>query len=328
MSVFSILKKGLDTIAANPVLVLPPVLLDLYFWFGPRLTSRALFQRLAGLVAESIQTAPAIDEEFSQQVAAQMELLIDLIGQFGERFNLLWGFSNYPIAIPSSMSGILPFMPGRMPLVNPIGQPIIIEVPMQIPVFVLISLPILAAGIGLGTMYHRWIAQSTDPEGQVVPFYKGWIRVLLVAALMGAAGFVLVFAILFVVGLINLIFGQQIGILVMGLSFSLLLGVFIYLFFTPYALIKGRQNILLAMLDSFNVIRINLVSSLFFLITAGGLLYLTNLVWLMPGDDSWYTLLGILGHGFISPVLIASGYIYYQDRFSFLEKLKKRLVSA
>lgn len=328
MSVFSTIRKGLDTVAAYPELVVPPILLDLFLWFGPRLTSRALFQRIADLVSESIRTAPTLDTEFSQQMAAQLDLFIELVGQFGERFNIFWGLSNFPIAVPSSMIGILPFLPGRMPLANPLGRPMIIEIPMQIPAIVLVSLPILVVGMGLGTLYHRWIASKTDQAEELVPFFIGWIRVLLLAALLGSVGFVLMFGILFVVGLVNLILGPQIGILVMGLGFSLLLGAIIYLFFTPYAIIRNRRNILIAMLDSFNIVRINIIGTLFYLLTAGGLLHLTNMVWLMPEDGSWYTLLGIVGHGFISSVLIASGYIFYQDRMVFLENLKKRLFSA
>ena len=327
MGVFAVLRKGLDVVAADPKLVLFPIVLDLFLWFGPRLSSSALFQQISELMKESFRSAPALDVEVNQQMTEQLDLFVELLAEFGSRFNLFWGLSSYPVAVPSSMVGLLPLIPGRMPYENPLGRPMAIEIPMSIPSMVLLSLPILALGLGMGTLYHRWIAAGVDPESQVVPFVKGWVRILLLTALLGTAAFTTGFGILFVVGLINLLFGQQVGVLFLGLGLSLLLGAGIYVFFAPFAVVRQR-TVQRAMLESFNVVRVNMVGTLFFLLSSGGLLYLTNMVWLMPGDSSWYALLGVLGHAFISTVLIASGYIFYQNRIEFLEEIKKKLFSA
>jgi len=328
LGVFAILRKGLDTVAAHPVLVLPPIVLDLFLWFGPRLTSTALFRRIADLVADSIRMAPPMDPAFSEQVSAQLDLFVELLAAFGERFNLFWGLSFFPVAVPSSMIGILPLFPGRLPVVNPLGQPLILDLPLQIPLVVLLSLPIMAVGMGLGTVYHRIIAQRSEPSAAVVPLLLGWIRVLLLTAVLAAAALIAGFGLLFLVGLVNLLFGQQIGILVMGLGFSLMLGFAVYLYFAPYAVIRNRRNILLAMLDSFNIVRVNMIGTMFFLLAAGGLTYFMNVVWLMPEDQSWYTLLAVIGHGFVSALLIAASYFFYQDRMNFLDQLKKKLFTA
>jgi hypothetical protein len=328
MSVFSVLRKGLDVISADPILVLPPILLDLFLWFGPRLSSTALFRRMAAMVEESIQTAPVMDPDLSLQMMEQLELFSNLLAEFGARFNLLWWLSSYPAIVPSSMVGFLPFLPGRMPLENPLGTPVIIEIPLNIPLMVLVLVPICIVGLAAGTLYYRWIVKCADPESDPIPFFRGWIRIMLFTALLSSIGFISGFGLLFVVGLINILFGQQVGILLLGLGLSILLGVFIYLFFTPYSIILGQKTIFRSVLDSFNVVRVNMLGTLFFLFTAGGLLYLTNIVWLMPQDNSWYTLLGIIGHGFISAVLIAAGFIFLKDRLVFIEELREKLFKA
>ncbi len=328
MSVFSVLRRGLDVVAADPVLALPPILLDLLLWFGPRLSSTVLFRRIAVLVEESMQSAPAMDPDLSLQMMEQLELFSNLLAEFGSRFNLLWWLSSYPVIVPSSMAGFLPFLPGRMPLENPLGTPVIIEVPLNIPIMALVLIPICIIGLAAGTLYYRWIAQRTDPENDPTPFVRSWIRIMLFTALLGSIGLISGFGLLFVVGLINILFGQQVGILLLGLGLSILLGVFIYLFFAPYSIISGQKTIFKAVLDSFNVVRVNMIGTLFFLFTAGGLLYMTNIVWLMPGDNSWYTTLGIIGNGFISAVLISAGFIFLKDRLVFIEKLREKLFTA
>jgi hypothetical protein len=38
-----------------------------------------------------------------------------------------------------------------------------------------------------------------------------------------------------------------------------------------------------------------------------------DLLWLAPPETSWMTLVGVVGHAFITTGLLASSFIYYRD---------------
>jgi hypothetical protein len=44
-----------------------------------------------------------------------------------------------------------------------------------------------------------------------------------------------------------------------------------------------------------------------------------NLLWTVPADSSWFGLLGIAGHAFITTALLAASFIYYNDTSRWIE---------
>jgi hypothetical protein len=57
-----------------------------------------------------------------------------------------------------------------------------------------------------------------------------------------------------------------------------------------------------------------------FLIGAG-----LNFLWTIPANDSWLTLVGILGHAFIMTALLASSFVYYRDTTAWLQTVFEKL---
>jgi hypothetical protein len=57
-----------------------------------------------------------------------------------------------------------------------------------------------------------------------------------------------------------------------------------------------------------------------------------NFLWNTPADNSWWMLVGIAGHAFVSSALLAASFIYYRDINAWLtavlEVLQKRTASA
>jgi hypothetical protein len=57
-----------------------------------------------------------------------------------------------------------------------------------------------------------------------------------------------------------------------------------------------------------------------------------NFLWNTPADNSWWMLVGIAGHAFVSSALLAASFIYYRDINAWLtavlEELQKRTASA
>jgi hypothetical protein len=57
-----------------------------------------------------------------------------------------------------------------------------------------------------------------------------------------------------------------------------------------------------------------------------------NFLWNTPSDNSWWMLVGIAGHAFVSTALLAASFIYYRDINAWLsavlEQLQNRTSSA
>src|SRR3990172_1066803 len=113
IGVLAALGRGFDRIAAHPVLILPPLVLDGVLWLGPHLSVERLFR----LAAAELVAPLAADPGWQERAGALRETLL----QFGSRFNLLSLLSTFPVGIPSVMSGSLP-------AASPLGPPFALQV--------------------------------------------------------------------------------------------------------------------------------------------------------------------------------------------------------
>ena len=104
-----------------------------------------------------------------------------------------------------------------------------------------------------------------------------------------------------------------------------MLWLFFPLILTPFGIIVNHDNLLAAIKNSYWITRLTLPStSLLFLIV----LVLTqglDLLWLVPQEVSWLTILGILGHAFISTGVLAAIFIYYRDAARWTEGIKIKM---
>jgi len=319
-SVWRILATGFDQVTANPVLIVPPLVLDLFLWLGPRLTSTSLFERASvawqDLVINAIALDPRMFDEF------QVELVLEFLQEFIARINFFWGLSSFPMAIPSSIVGMLPLIPGRMPLNNPLGAPSRLELPANGALVVLVLIGLLILGLTAGTAYHRWIAGRVFNEEAILEPGPAMGRIFLVSGLVFMGAIIALTGLSLVGGLLTMFLGAAGSSLAVLFTFSLVMGVGIYFFFTPHGILAKRLRLLPAMLESFNVVRWNMTGMLGFVILAGTIMYFTNWVWMLPDDQSWSTLLGLIGHAFVSATLLSSSYVFYKDRLTWLDKIR------
>src|SRR4030067_3813539 len=98
--VLAALARGFDRIAANPVLILPPLVLDGMLWLGPHLGLERLFRLAAAELVGSLAADPGWQERAG--------VLRDTLLQFGTRFNLLSMLRTFPVGVPSLTAGALP----------------------------------------------------------------------------------------------------------------------------------------------------------------------------------------------------------------------------
>src|SRR3972149_7226915 len=109
-----------------------------------------------------------------------------------------------------------------------------------------------------------------------------------------------------------------IGAGVLFLGFSLLFWVGIYLSFPPHGIVRYNFGVVRAMLESFALVRWNMLSTVGFLVLALGITWLANLIWSLPATSSWFALLAILGHAFVSTMILTGSYAFYQGRREWL----------
>lgn len=297
VGVFAALLTGFDRVAAHPALLVPPILLDLLLWLGPRLRVTRLAAEAAGAFMPPPGAAPA----FVEQADALRQTLLDL----GDRFNTLAALSSLPVGVPSLMAG-------RMPIATPIGAPGGVELPTML-VFAVAAIGLTILGIGLGSQYHVLAARQVAPLGEVARPLRAWGRVgaLSLVGYLGALG------LLAATGLMATMaswLAPWLGLLVVFLALSVVFWIAVYLMFTPHGIVRYRLGVLRSIMESVQVVRWNLVGTATFLAIAFGVTWLTGWVWSLPAEDSWYALLAVVGHAFVSATLLVGSYAFYQSR--------------
>jgi hypothetical protein len=304
---------GFDRVAARPILLLPPLLLDLLLWLGPRVSVAPFIER----VAAQLIPPPAAEQALQDQILA----LQDGLDLLASRFNLLGALSSIPVGIPSLMAGM---SPEESPIV--LFESWRLVAPQNILILWLI---LTALGLGFGAVYHRLLARAAAPEAKLPSTLWSWSRLILMALLL-YAGMLALTAVSFLVAGVAALLLPLLGIGVSFVAISLLFWLLVYLIFTPHGIIRYRLGVVRAMLESALLVRWNFMSTVGFLGVAVLISWLTNMIWSLAAGGSWYGLLSIVGHAFISGMLITSSYAYYQDRREWLirtrEELESRLV--
>ena len=109
--------------------------------------------------------------------------------------------------------------------------------------------------------------------------------------------------------------------LVMG-GVGLLFWLIVYLAFTPHGIVRYNFGLVRAMAESMLVVRFNLLAALGFLAASSLIGSAANLVWVMPREDSWLTMLAVVGHAFVSAMLLTGSYAFYQGRHEWMTSIR------
>jgi hypothetical protein len=72
-------------------------------------------------------------------------------------------------------------------------------------------------------------------------------------------------------------------------------------------------------------VRWNTLGALGFIGLAIGVSWLTNLIWDLPQAASWFSILGLLGHAFVSATVLVGSYAFYQARREWLTAVRSAL---
>ena len=304
------LKAGFDVIAAHIIAITFPLALDLLLWLGPHISINQLIQPVL-VEFRSFASNAGIS-------ASDLKNAMDMYTQFFQQFNLLGVLRTFPIGIPSLMSG-------EMPLNSPLGAPAIWQVDSLGQLLGLLFLLTLCGWI-FGGLYFRWVASLIVPDTSIAT-----VRAISQTILYSFLWFLLAWMIgvpigllLYILFAINSLLGEGALLVLAFLSMWLIVPVF----FSSFGIYLREQNVLMSFLSGIQLTRFALPTSSLFVLTmfliGGGL----NFLWAVPTNDSWLTLVGILGHAFIMTALLASSFVYYRDTTAWLQSVLEKLRAA
>jgi len=290
------LSTGFDLTTHHIWIVLLPLVLDVFYWIGPRLSIEKLIEESAAVLKEQ----PAFVD------------LADQMLQIGSQFNLFTSLSLPIIGIPALMGGIVP---EQTPL-----DPAIVQIEDSFSWLVLF-LGLSLIGLVLTTIYFILISYVVQEQKIDAPSNPAIYSKRLVVSYIRLIGLGIVFVICllvvwiplisvaFLAGLVsNILFSL---FLMLGLVFSIL--IVTYLSLSIPAIVFANRTVIKAIRESISLVHNNLSSIIGLLLTVVLIGTVTNLLWHLADNGSWITLVSLAGNAFISTALVMAIFIYYRD---------------
>jgi len=309
------IKSGFNTIANKPYLMIPPILLDLFLWFGPIWRVESFFRP----IIQSFTNLPVIEsaestELFNNFQSIWMEIFTNL--------NLARSLHTLPIGVPSLM--VL-----KQPFLNPIGKPIIFNLETSIGV-IGIWLLFLMTGFFLGSLYFDNISKqivdiSNEKDHNFRSLFHSYLQIILMPVLIVIILLVISIPLILLMGIVSLLSPalSQFFLLVMGF---LLLWIILPLVFTPHGIFLYKQNLISAMMTSINVVKTSMSQTTWFILSAFILIEGMNYLWTSPSVDNWFLIVGIFGHAFIVSAVIAASFHYFLDATAYTQSIMNKKI--
>lgn len=309
--VMATIAAGFDLTARHLWLALIPVLLDIFYWLGPRLSVSVLMERL-------LSWQPA--------VVAMSEVGSQLL-ELAPRINLFTVLSVPFMGVPAMMAGN---MPEKTPLESRVIQ--LESFAQWAGLFVGLSV----AGLLLTAAYYHLIAgvvsdreraeEKQEVEKKAAPAsFLGrvgrlWLR-LLATALIFLAGLMIISIPLLPFFVLSSLISRGLATAVFFLGSMVAFWLVIFISFTPQGLALNGRSLRQALTESVKLVQLNVMPVLFLVAAIMVLgMVLDWLLWSVEGG-SWLTLSSILAHAFVSTAFVVATFIFYQDRYALLLKI-------
>jgi len=103
-------------------------------------------------------------------------------------------------------------------------------------------------------------------------------------------------------------------------------------FFSVHGIFTLQLDAFRSILGGLRMVRFTLPNTGLFLLVFVIINTGMNFLWNTPSENSWWLLVGIAGHAFVSTALLAASFIYYRDINTWLtvvfDQLQKQTASA
>lgn len=304
------LMAGFDAITNHIGLILFPLILDLFLWFGPHLSLKPSIDGLLGIFDSLPGMQTAENGELLRLTSEFWELVAD-------RFNLFSVLRTFPVGIPS-------LMVGYQPVGSPLGSPPVMTLG-SFGLVISVWLLMVLIGLGLGVFYFTVVSQAAlnnevhwneaVRNGPWTTMQVGFLSLfwlaLFVAFSFSGSCFVSVISL---TGMAV----SQIGLLIFV---GLVLWSLFPLFFSAHGIFVERLPMWQSIKESIRLTRLTTPKTAFFFL----ILILINeglgILWRVPDEISWMSLIGIAGHAFVVTGLLAASFIYYRDASRWVRRL-------
>mgnify|MGYP001027458975 CR=1 FL=1 len=306
-SIIQALLSGFNTIAHKPDLILIPIILDLYLWFGPA-------WRVDRVFAPFIQNLSALSGIESVDISTILENYQSILRDIISNFNLAISLRTLPIGVPSLMVSKPSFL-------NPLGQPItfILDSNTQ---FIGFWLLFLLAGFFFGSLYFHNISKQIIElnDNSFKSLIRTFLQILLIPIMLVIIVMFISIPLMIVISLVTLI-SPAISQFILMLAVIFILWAIMPLIFTPHAIFLFKQNLIAAMITSIKVVRLSMSQTAWFILSSFILVEGLNYLWRSPNVDNWFLIIGIFGHAFIVSAVIAASFHYFIDATKFSQSV-------
>ncbi|MFQ5595407.1 MAG: hypothetical protein ACE5HA_14765, partial [Anaerolineae bacterium] len=300
LGVIDSLSAGLNLIAERPWVVAIPVLLDLWYWRGPRLSVAPLFKQIEQFLAQSMPaTMP--------QGPVDFKVVQEMLATLGQRSNLFSLLSATVLGVPSLMAG------------GDSGNAGIIEIRSWL-VLAGAGALLMLAGLAIGCLYLTLILQGVEEERieSVALLNRAgtlWVRVVALLLLILFFAIALAVPFSFLLSLLTFVSSAAVSFLA-GVFYMAIIWLGLYLYFVVYAIMVNRVGPIRAIWNSANVVARNFWSALVLVILIIVLTQGLALVWQRLGQANPIgMIIGIAGNAFIGSGLVAASLLFYRDRY-------------
>lgn len=297
--VFATISAGFDLTTKHLWLLFIPVILDTFYWLGPRL-------RFQDLIEQLLQMLPL--EGTTLELADQLTAI-------APQTNLFTTLSVQLIGVPALMVGV-------SPLKTPIN-PQIIEMASWsswFGLFIIFSLVGLLMTAVFYTLIAFAVSKQTAEKNQMSAgqwgkrAISGWVRLIGLVILFLFMAMIL-YVPLIIVGSLLLMISPVLGSAAALVGLFFVVWMVIALSMAPFGIILNGRPVLKAMVESTRMVLAHLPSVLYFLLAI--FLIGATLDWILFAveNGTWLTLVNITGHAFVSTALVAAVFIFYRDRY-------------
>ncbi len=309
------MSQGFASVNRRPLLVLVPILLNLYLWFGAQLSFAPLVERASGFMSriEASTTRP-------NEMTIPTSEILSRLGEVDMRQQL--AVLNYMPTLLLNVVATAGDEGEGMPMVQSLPQPIdpkrtdtieVASVGGALLAFILIN----SIALPLSALFLGYAGAAVRPELPAEQWLRQIPRIVLVilgyAAVITGVALAIGLPFLFITALL-LTMNTSLGIFAMSLLFIIWFWVNIYIGFAREAIVISGLGPLRAIYASFNVVRRNFWGTLGFLliafvITAGG-----GVIWQILSGSTPGMILAIIGSSYIGSGLAVARMAFYQDR--------------
>lgn len=296
------LKAGFDAVANHIAVIMIPLTIDLLLWLGPHLQMKTLFENLYRVILPaSTNSGIAQDGLLSSS--------LEVIRSFFTDFNLLSLLRTIPVGVPSLMAYKLPVqIPGGIPFFIDINNPLVVGI---------VIIGLLLVGLSGGSFFYILVTQISlqgKIELQRAAKYWWWSSLQVISLALALLTLYIVVSVpsscaIYAIGLIGLPLGQ----FTFFLYFAVMLWLAFPLIFSAHGIFVNHNNALVAVQRSMVLTRMTLPSTSLFFLSILALSEGLDILWRVPPDNSWLTIIGVSGHAFIGSALLAASFIYYRD---------------